>query len=248
MNPSDPPAQKKGLSGLAIFGIGCGAMLLIVVVAAIVMYVLFAPRGKRTAGHFRRNPMKAAAVLVVKADPEFELVKTDDARGEMTVRFKKTGEELTMSFEEIAQGKFRVQGKDEGINANSSGVTEDGHLVMKGPGEEETIIGDVEPPAWVPLYPGATPQPGGMRQQKKDSVSGAFTSRTPDPVAKVTGFFETKLKSGGFQTETNTTSADGTESAVVTGRQEAARRGVTVLISKESSWTNLTINYDEAKP
>ena len=248
MNPNDPnsAAPKKGLSGLAIAGIGCGALLLIVLVVVGITVAKIAGKAKEFVGDFQKNPLKAGAMLMAKANPDWDIVRTDDAAGEITVRDKKTGEETTMSFNEVSQGKFRMRNsKGEETTVDASGAN-GGTVVIKGPDGETVIGGDpaaTAPPAWVPAYPGAQAQPGGMKTEKQGVASGTFTAQTTDAPAKVREFFETKLKADGYEV----TVASAPESPVITAKKESAKRTITVLLTGGKPATQLVITYEGPK-
>ena len=244
MNPNDPnsAAPKKGLSGLAIAGIGCGALLLMVLVVVGITVAKIAGKVKEVTGDFYRNPVKTAAMLVAKANPDWDIVKTDDAAGEITVRDKKTGEETTMSFNDVSQGKFRMRNaKGEETTVDASGAN-GGKVVIKGP-DGETVIGGAAaataPPAWVPAYPGAQAQPGGMKTERQGVASGRFTAQTADAPAKVREFFEAKLKADGYEVTVPTDA----ESPVISAKKDGEKRTVTVLLTGGSSGTQVVVTY-----
>ncbi len=227
MNSDDPQYSqpKKGLSGLAIAGIGCGALLLLIIAVFAFIGLKAMNKMKEVAGDdWRKNPAKTAALVAAKMNPEWDFVKVDDAQGEITVKVKKTGEEITMAYNEVAQGKFTMK--------NSNG--------------EETVYGTAAsaPPAWVPAYPAAVAQGAGMRTEKPEGVSGTYMVQTKDAAAKVSEFFEAKLKADGFTTVA-TASAGG--AAVVNAKNEADQRTVTVQISGDQGATQMVITYEGPK-
>jgi len=122
------------------------------------------------------------AIRIIKANPDLEVVKTDDKAGEITIRDKKSGEVTTVSYNDISQGKFKMKsasGEEVTIDAtNQNGA---GNVVVKNK-EGTTVIGGDQtataPPAWVPAYPGVQTKTGGMRSEKGDKVSGGFISET----------------------------------------------------------------------
>ena len=226
MNPNDPqsPAPKKGLSGLAIAGLGCGALLLIVLAVVGFAVAKIAGKVKEVAGDdWTKNPARTAALVAAKMNPDWDFVKADDAAGEITVRVKKTGEEITMSYNEVAQGKFKMK--------NSNG--------------EETVFGGgaTAPPAWVPAYPGAAAQGVGMRTEKPTGVSGSFLVQTNDAPAKVREFFAAKLKADGY--EVTVTSAP--ESPVISAKKESEKRTITVQLTGAQGATQVAIAYEGPK-
>ena len=187
----DSPAPKKGPSRLAVASIGCGVLLLIVIVGVVMMFGFFARKMKDTVG--------------------------ENAKGE-----------------------------DASVDARSG--SDGSQIVVKGPNGEAAIGGPLAaPPAWVPAYPAAQTQSGGMKMEKAESIAGAFTAQTPDATAKVKAFFESKLKTDGFEIETTTANTDGNDSAVITGHKDDGKRTITVLINAEKGTTSLVINYEGPK-
>src|SRR6218665_1042305 len=99
--PPLPVPEKKGLSGLAWTGIGCGIFVLIAIAAIIGGSIFVYNKAKSYAG----NPDKMVAELIVASTPELTKVSSDDAKKEMTVRTK-AGETIIVSYADITNGKF----------------------------------------------------------------------------------------------------------------------------------------------
>lgn len=59
--------------------------------------------------HSRYHEFAQAATLklAVKLNPDLELVMTDEAKGEITIRDKKSGEVTTLSFDEMSMNKLK---------------------------------------------------------------------------------------------------------------------------------------------
>lgn len=250
--PPSMPAPKKGLSGLAIAGIGCGGLIVLALLVAVLLMMKACNMVKEVAGDFKDNPTKAAAMMVLKFNPELDIVKTDDARGEITVRNKKSGEEVTMSFKDVSEGKFTMKNaKGEVVSIDGSEAGGKGGVVMKGPDGEVVIGGTnaaaIAPPAWVPMYPNLRSQPGGMRSEKNGVVAGAFAAETVDAGAKVKEFYETKLKEAGFETNVTSTSANGGEFNIVNGTKDDGKTKVNAIITTENGKTGVMINYEGKK-
>jgi hypothetical protein len=124
-------------------------------------------------------------------------------------------------------------------------------IVVKGPDGEATIGGTTAtsaPPPWVPAYPGAKAQSGGMKVEKSETIAGAFTAHTPDATRPVKEFFESRLKADGFEIEGMPAGTDSGDSAVVSARKEDGKRTITVLINRDQGTTTLVVNYEGPKP
>ncbi len=254
MNDTPPtmPAPKKGLSGLVIAGIGCGGLIVLAVLIAVLLMMKACNMVKDVAGDFKNNPGKAAAMMALKFNPEVDIVKTDDAKGEITVRNKKSGEEVTLSFNDIAKGKFSMKNaKGEEVSIDGSDVAGKGGVVMKGP-QGEVIIGGtnsaaVAPPTWVPMYPNLKSQPGGMRSEKNGAVAGAFIAESADAGAKIKDFYEAKLKEAGFETGVTTTTTGEGEFNVINGTKDDGKTTMNVVITTDKGKTGVMINYEGKK-
>lgn len=250
MDTPQTPAPKKGLSGLAIAGIGCGGIVVLAIIAIFVLAGKACTKINEVAGDFQKNPAKAAAMLALKFNPEVEVVSTDDTKNEITIRTKKDGKTMTMSFEDVANGKFTMTDSEgKTVTIDGSNAAKGGGIVMKGPDGETVIGGDSAGswPAWVPSYPGLKAQQGGLRSEQEGKLTGMSMAESGDAVGKVKEFFESKLKEAGFTVETNVASVNGTETASVSANKEATSQKVNVVITGETGKTNVMIQYEGAK-
>lgn len=102
--PASPPV-KKGLSPLAWAGIGCGGVILLIVIAVIATGIWGMNKAKELGVDFQKNPEKAGAELVVSMSPEVEKISSDEEAGTMTIRTK-DGKVMTMNYNDIKEGKF----------------------------------------------------------------------------------------------------------------------------------------------
>ena len=102
--PAGAPA-KKGLSGLAWVGIGCGGLILLGIIASVIFSIFIVKKTKELGADFNENPERAAAELVINFNPEYEKVSTDDEAGTMTIRAK-DGTVMTLTYEAIGEGRF----------------------------------------------------------------------------------------------------------------------------------------------
>ncbi len=251
MPPQIPNAPKKGMSALAIVGMGCGVLVIVVLIGGVLLMKACTSGLKSFADNMEKNPAKTMAVLAIKGNPDLELVSTNDTTNEITVRDKKSGEVTTLSFNDIAQGKFKYKNsKGDEVTFDAANQGGKGNLVVKDKNGTTIISGDAQyapPPAWVPTYPGAQNKKGGMRSEKEDKVSGMFATETTDAAAKVKDFFEPKLKADGFQVETTTINGGNGDIITLKATKDGDSRTVSVIITTDSGKTNVAINYDGPK-
>ena len=142
---------------------------------------------------------------MVAANPDVELVSTDDEKGLITVRDKKSGKLLTVNLDEAQSGKITFKGEDgEDVTLEAKGDGEKGSLEVKTP-EGSAKFGTVSVdklPDWLPSYPGVELQ-GTYAAEGKDGQSGGFHFVTSDAPGKVISFFEEGLKRSGMTVNTN---------------------------------------------
>ncbi len=248
MSTSDS-SSKKGTSPFAILGIGCGILAIGLGIGAFVLIGKGCSMAKEYAAEYQKNPAKATALLVLKSNPDYELVSTDDAKSEVTVKQKSTGETLTLSFDDIAQGKMVMKNsKGQVITMDGS---QQGKITINGPSGTTTIGGKADgstaPPAWVPQYPGATVQSGGLKSEQEDKISGTSVSMTSDPVQKVRDTFETDLKAAGFTVTTTSGGNDIATGTLINATKTGPEQNLTIALSTVGQTTNIVINYNGTK-
>jgi hypothetical protein len=242
--------ERTGLHPLAWVAIGCGAILMIVIVALLIGGFFVARAVKDVAGDFEDNPGLAAARLIVKATPELEEVEVDEEAGTMTIRNTKTGELITVNFEDIKEGRFSWTADGEEVRVDLS-EAEDGTIRVEsddGDGLQISTGAAVsdEAPDWVPVYPGTTPDGLGT-VKTSDSINGSFKLTTDDPVTEVVDFYREALKEAGFQVNVNTYSGEDSAGAMINGSNETEERNVIVIVGADDGVTTASVNYNSKK-
>jgi hypothetical protein len=250
--PPPLPNEKKGMSCLAVGGIGCLVLLAAVFLGGGALVAKFLPQIKTFMSDMEKDPVKAAAMLALNVNPDIEVQSTDDEKREVTFKIKSSGESMTVSFEDLSQGKLKMtNGKGEEISIDASDAAQSG-IVMKGPDGQAVIGGGkaVGPPAWVPVYPGATAQEGGMRMDRPDgTASGIAVLSTADAVQAVQDFYTTKLKEEGYEIGSTTV----VDQAVVLSAEKAGAAGegkstLSVTVAGEGSGqTKIAITYQQGQ-
>ena len=186
--PQTPPqAQKKGLSPIAWILIGCGGLLLIGLLGMGACSFFVANKVK----DFADNPAKNAAEMIVWANPDLEMVGTDDEAETITIRSKETGEEMTFDWSEIQDGNFSVSSGEGEFRVDASGGEDGAVVTMKGKdGETTQVFGggsEADIPAWIPMASGATDVQSTFSMRNENQTSGAFTYKTSASIADVVG-------------------------------------------------------------
>jgi hypothetical protein len=243
-----PPPAKKGMSPLAIVGIGCAVVIVLGIIAMGAVGFLFK---RKVVDPLKENPAMTAAEWAVRANPELELVSSDPKTNTLTVKNKKTGEVVTFSAEDAKNGKFSVK-TDKGTATidTSSGK---GAVVKttdeKGQEQVSTFgaTGANNFPSWVPVYPGGTVQ-GTFDTNGPQGHSATFAVQTKDSVDKVADWYESQLKAAGLKVEKNTTASNGvTSGGAVTAKSDDDKRTVAVIISASGGQTQAAVTFEDKK-
>jgi hypothetical protein len=218
-----PPAatttgKKKGLSPLAWIGIGCLALILIAGVLFFSCSVFVAKKAKDFAGDLQKNPVKTLAETAVRVNPNLSIVSTDDDAGTMTIFDKTTGQELTLGYKDIADGKFSMQTEKGQVSFDTSQVTTGGVVKVQGNDGSEARIGITGEalPDWIPIYPGSKPSVTFVNESE-GRTDGAFNFSTDTGAQEVLDFYRVALEGAGFEVDSTTFPTGGSVTAKKTG-------------------------------
>ncbi|HEV2847066.1 MAG TPA: hypothetical protein VG477_19575 [Thermoanaerobaculia bacterium] len=226
--PGSPQQPKKGLGPLAWVGIGCGVLLVI----GMVMVAAGGWFAKKQLDKFAENPGFTTAELIIRANPDLEVVNTDREKNTLTVRNKETGETLTINAGDVKEGWTFTNEKGETATFSAS---EEGVKVTNEKGEVATFGategGPKNLPSWVPAYPGGTVQ-GTMDSTTGEGRTLMYTVTTTNSVDEMAGFYESKLKEAGLTVEkTNISSNDQSSTTMLSGKSEDGKREVGVMVT-----------------
>jgi hypothetical protein len=112
MDPSSPPpypGQKKGLSGLAWLGIGCGGLILLTIVGFVVAVFFVGGKVVQFGKEAQANPTRAAASIMVTAGVA-TMIAEDDVNKRYTVREKQSGKLTTFYWDAKTNSVASVDG------------------------------------------------------------------------------------------------------------------------------------------
>lgn len=237
---------KKGLSTGAKVAIGCGAVVVLGVIALMLVLGWGVSKAKDLAEKYEGNPAGAAAEMVVRAHPDLDFISSDPDAGTVTFKNKRTGEEATMSFEDISEGRFSITTDEGEFSIDASDAGEGGGITFTGP-DGETRIGASASlegvPDWAPVYPGATGTQGTYTTQTDDGVSGMVNQTTGDSVQQVVEHYEAWFTDNGWTVSNKTSYSSG--DAVfggVTGELDG--RTVNIGATAQGGETSVSINYN----
>ena len=172
---------------------------------------------------FRENPGLAIGKLIAAAHPDAEVVSTDAGSGTVTLRDRRTGKEMTLSFDQVRKG-FRLEAdEDNGRRAT----------VQFG-GDAEKV------PADVPVYPGAKVQAtfevDGDGAKRQGAYEYEFS--TEDAPAKVVAWYHRKLEEDGRKLALHNDTADG---GMLVAEDQANRRTLRVIVSRDANGTTINV-------
>ena len=123
--PVPQPPPKKGLSCLAMTGIGCLVLVILGLVGGGALVAKFMPQLKEFAEDAKKNPNKAAAKVVLKLLPGFQIVRDEEDKQQFVFTVSGTPEEFTMDYADRKDGKSLViknsKGEEVSIE-NKNGV------------------------------------------------------------------------------------------------------------------------------
>lgn len=241
-------AQKKGLGALGWIAIGCGVIVVVIGAVLLIGGMFLWNKGKDMAADFEANPGLASARLVVRMNPELEEVAVDEDAGTMTVRNTSTGEEVTVDWSRIEEGKFRWSSSESGDVSIEASDAEGGSFEMrsdKGTYRIGSGAAADDIPSWVPMYPDAEVQ-SVTSMSDGETRGGSYSLGVDAPVGEVVEFFRSALEAEGLEVRVNTTSAGGgVENALVSG--EAEGRNAVVMVGSEGEQTSVTVSFSEKR-
>src|SRR5262245_38399674 len=176
---------------------------------------------------FRTNPGLAIGKVITAVNPDAEVVRTDDNAGTITIRDKRTGKEVTMSFDQAKSGRVTFSAEDD--NGKTATVEIGG--------------ANAKLPSWVPAYPGATIQANVTARGDGSNGTGEggnFSFTTDDSASKVISFYQEKAKELGLKANLNASTTDG---GTFIASDEGSRRTLSVIAGGDGGKTTVNVTY-----
>jgi len=246
--PGAPAPKKKGLSPLAWFAIGCGALILLGLGSCFVMTAFVANKAKKFVEEVEKDPDAAAvkaAEMAMRLNPDVDIVSSDPEAGTLTVRDKRSGKEVTFDLEDIKAGRLSISSGDDTVNVDVD-ANDHGTATMKLASRDGTMVfggGDgSQVPDWIPVYPGARTD-SFSNVVANGERSGSFAIRTSDSTETVLEFYISKLEAAGFTVDRSTFETNGALAGSISARAEGRTVGVT-LATQEGETQGL-VTYGE---
>lgn len=253
-------APKKGLSTLAWVAIGCGGLIIVGLIAVFGLGFFAFQKGKEIVTEatgsdsiqewvedMQDNPAKTAAETMIRVNPDLEIVSTDDEAGTITFVDTRSGEEATLNFEDIAEGRFSVT-TDEGDFTLDTNTEGEGGVTLTGPDGETRYgasadLSDV--PDWVPVHPdGSNAQSLMYSATTSGGVTGAFTYQVDAAAEKVAGFYKSAFESGDYKVTAESMTRSGEDVFAGINGELGDGRSINVGIIEQGGVSQVNVNYN----
>ncbi len=242
--PQNGGAEKKGMTTLAKVGIGCAIVVTLVLIALGIAGTCLSGKIKDFAERAEQNPALAAAEVFTSLNRDIEIVEADDEDDTVTLRNKETGEELTVTLEDIKEGKISFSTDEGEVTISSDDDRDDGRIVVQGK-DGETRIGPGgadELPDWVPVFPGSKIE-GTFASSSGDNISGAYGFNSSQQPASICRYYQEALEDDGFELHRRTMTSDGESQIILTATDESTERQVTVAAMSGEKSTTVQVSY-----
>lgn len=197
---------------MAIVGIGCGAVLVIMVILGAFAFRWAKQSFDDLQAAMKEHPDRVLAQAVVEISPEVTLLTEDAPSGAVTLSVTGTGDTVTTTYTELANGDFRFTGADGAEHALGEGSP--------------------PPPAWVPAYPNIAESKLSLQVVTPGGTEGVIGFTTHDNAAMAKAFYAGECKwasstssssqTFGSSSRFNVIYADGGKSLEIDGLQDGS--------------------------
>jgi hypothetical protein len=228
-------AEKKGMSPLAWILVGCGGLVLIGGIAFGIFLFWAGKKVKTLAEEAEKDPGLLLAKTIGATNPEIEFVGRE---GEMyTFRNEKTGEEISISLDDLKQGKISVtsaEGTSELTFSEENGQAEfkmetpDGSYTSSGGGDLSQL------PEWLSLPEGAEVM-SHIHQNTSTQTGGMLTLKLAGDLDSSAAYYRQSMAGQGFELAESSFSSGDNHTLHLQGKNEALRRSLNVTLSSGDS-------------
>jgi len=173
------------------------------------------------------NPVAMMAKIAAMANPNIEVLSVDEASGKVTIKDKESGKTVTVSLDDLKQGKLEISGEDGKIQVGANV--------------------DAKIPQWVPIYPGAKQQ-NVMSTQTAEADGGTIMLEVKEEFGKVKAWYEERINAGGFESKM-VTSTEGSEGpgAMMVASKNDEKQSLHIMLNTEPEFTRATITFGSKK-
>ncbi len=221
--PTQMPPPMPTNSGVPVWVwilVGLLALFMMAGVAVVATGVFFAKQAAN-------NPVAMVAKIAAMANPNIEVVAVDEATGKVTIKDRETGKTVTVSLDDLKQGKLEVSSEEGKIQMGANV--------------------DAKIPPWVPVYPGAKQQ-NLMSTQTAEADGGTILLEVKEEFGKVKAWYEDQIKAQGFESKM-VTSTEGSEGpgAMLIASKNDERQSLHIILNTEPEFTRATITFGSKK-
>jgi hypothetical protein len=171
-----------------------------------------------TAYWFVSNPGLALSKVLTAANPNIEVLHVDNAGRRLTIRDRRDGSEVSVSFDDVKDGRIRFSARDENGKV----------------GQVEIGGGAGRLPSWVPVYPGAKVEShisGQGNDGDERAEGGVYQFTSGDSPSEVMSFYQDKARDLGMKVELTTATS---EAGHFTAAEEDNTRTLVVQVGTKS--------------
>jgi hypothetical protein len=254
-----PQGQPPKKSNVLLWVLIAVAVVVFVAVAGVSIgsYMLY--RTVKNAGFdpelMSKNPGLALTKMMATVHPDMQVVSTDDAHGTVTVREKTTGKILTFRWDPDKKTLVVIGDDGKQVKFSAAGDEKNGGSLTVESGDGTVKFGATPGntgPAWVPVYPGTTPQ-GTFSTQTGEGSQSTYAFKTSDPPSKVLDYFKQQLSSAGFKVNLSASgifdpgSASGGQGGILQATSADEKRTVMITAGASSEGTTASVTAVEKK-
>ncbi len=215
-----PSQGRKGLPVLAWIAIGCGGIVVLAGIAFTVLGWFAVGKMKEVASDFEKNPTKAAAELVVRMNPDLEMVDSDEEDGTITVREKSSGKVVTLNYEDIEEGRISFESEEGRVEITGQTQGGEGAMTITTQEGETRIGGGGEVPDWIPAHPATTTRQSLLHSTGPSGETGQASFTVDANAADVAAFYKAQLEDAGYTVSVTTYSSDDGSVSMVSGQKD----------------------------
>ncbi|HLJ18123.1 MAG TPA: hypothetical protein VKV15_26760 [Bryobacteraceae bacterium] len=251
MQPPNPqyggaPIKKK-TNPLVWILIGIVGLFMFIGLALGVITIFAVHKVKQFGNEMKSNPGLAMTKMMARMSPNAEILSTNDSNGTITVKDRTSGKVMTMKFDPDTKKMVMIGDDGKQVEISASGNGPNGNVQIKSSDGTMKFGGGDKAPAWVPAYPGSSPQ-GNFSAQGPEGSTTTFSFKTKDSPDKVRSYYADAVKSGGLKV-TNTYSGQGAtgSSAMMTAEDSDKKRTLLVMIGTSEGDTTVNVTASEKK-
>lgn len=242
-----PPPVKKKTSPLVWVLIGVVGLFMFIGIAVGVVTIFAVHKVKQFGSEMKSNPGLAMTKMMARMNPNAEVVSSNDAAGTVTVKDKSTGKVMTMKFDPDTKKMVMIGDDGKQVEITTSGSGSDGNVEIKSSDGTMKFGGGEKAPAWVPAYPGSSPE-GSFSAHAADGSTDTFSFKTKDAPDKVRSYYENTVKSSGMKITNSYAGQSGGESnSMLTAEDESGKRKLMVMIGTAEGETAVHVTATEKK-